>query len=43
MAGEPGGKAHEPVHLVASMVALFMASDRGFVRKPRGPTKGQGR
>jgi hypothetical protein len=43
MAGEPGGKAHEPVQLVASMVAMFMASDRGFVRKPRAPAKGQGR
>lgn len=37
-AAQTGGKAAEPVRLVAPMLDQFMASDRAFVRgrKPRG-------
>lgn len=32
LAAESGGKAVDPVKLIAPMLARFMASDRGFTR-----------
>lgn len=32
MAGTPGGKAVDPVRLIAPMLSRFMQSDRAFVR-----------
>jgi hypothetical protein len=38
LAGEAGGGAVPPDKLIAPMLARFMASDRGFVRRRNGKT-----
>jgi hypothetical protein len=38
LAAETGGEAGTPEKLIAPMLARFMASDRGFVRRRNGKT-----